>query len=227
MDSDRSRPWTFVALFCLLGSPVLLPAQGANFLGAVGGITTLSADSRAITSPETSRFSQYAPSNGATYWLFGGRHFNDYLSAQVSYGWNRNQIELTASEYVNGQYAYYVQDRQASQQSVIAEAMLYFRDRGSIVRPYLSAGFGAVHVTSDEERIESTEGDLPAPDEFSATEHGFRVAVGIDLALHDGWAFRYIFSETMMPNPISEELTPPGEHSMKKFQNLFGIVKSF
>jgi len=205
----------------------LLTAQGASFLGTVGGITTLSADSRAITSSDSSRFSQYAPKNGATFWLFGGRHFNDYFSAQVSYGWNRNRLELTASEYVNGQYAFYVQDRRATQQSVIAEGLLYFRGLNSRVRPYLSAGFGAVHVNSGERMIESSDGNLPAPDEFSATEHGFRVAVGIDLALHHGWAFRYTFSETMMPNPVSKELTPPGEHSLKKFQNLFGIVKSF
>jgi len=221
------RRWTTAALFCLLSSPALLQAQGASFLGAVGGITTLSADSRGITSSDSSRFSQYEPKNGATVWLFGGRHFNDYLSAQVSYGWNRNRLELTASEYVNGQYAFYVQDRRATQHSVIAEAMLYFRGLDSSVRPYLSAGFGAVHLKSNERMIESAEGTLPAPGEFSATKHGFRVAVGIDLALRDGWAFRYIFSETMMPNPISKALTPPGEHSLKKFQNLFGIVKSF
>src|SRR5215467_14070834 len=42
-----------------------------------------------------------------------------------------------------------------------------------------------------------------------------------------GWAFRYTFSETLSKNPISDRLSPPGQHSRKNFQNLFGFVRRF
>ena len=56
---------------------------------------------------------------------------------------------------------------------------------------------------------------------------GLNVPVGMDVNLGKGWAFRYTFSETISQNPISDRLSPPGQHSFKNFQNLFGFVKRF
>jgi len=67
----------------------------------------------------------------------------------------------------------------------------------------------------------------PPPAEFTSTAPALRVAVGIDLAIHSGWAFPYSFSETIRPNPVSERLIPPGDRNLANFQNLFGFVKAF
>jgi len=224
---NRFDRWLGTATLCTLVLPGILAGQGTSFFGAAGGITTLSSDSRSVVSPTSFQFSQYEADNGATLWVIGGWHFHDYLSAQASYGWNRNRLRLTATEYTDGEFDYYIQERQASQHSLIGELMLYFRNRNSRVRPYLSAGVGAVRIASGDGQIWDTEGTLAAPGGFSSTGPALRVAVGIDLAIKDGWAFRYMFSETIKGNPISAELTPAGGHSLKKFQNLFGLVKSF
>ena len=54
-----------------------------------------------------------------------------------------------------------------------------------------------------------------------------RVPVGIDVTVHRGWRIRYSFTENLSRNPISHELSPPGQHTFKNFQNLFGIVREF
>jgi hypothetical protein len=65
------------------------------------------------------------------------------------------------------------------------------------------------------------------PRQFSANMIALRVPVGIDVTLHERWALRYTFSETLSRNAISAELSPPGSHSLKNFQNLIGIVYRF
>lgn len=54
-----------------------------------------------------------------------------------------------------------------------------------------------------------------------------QVAVGIDIRLYHGWAFRYSFAETTRSNPISSHLSPPGNRMLANFRNLFGFVKYF
>jgi hypothetical protein len=89
-------------------------------------------------------------------------------------------------------------------------------------------GTGLVHFASSQERVEQTLGGpvLP-PQHFSANMIALHVPVGIDVKLGKGWAFRYTFSETLSKNPVSDRLSPPGQHSLKNFQNLFGVVKRF
>jgi hypothetical protein len=96
------------------------------------------------------------------------------------------------------------------------------------VRPYLSVGTGLVHLSSSEERLNQLLGaaSLP-PQKFSANVIALHVPVGIDVNLSSGWAFRYSFSETLSKNPISDRLSPAGLHSLKNFQNLFGLVRRF
>ena len=68
--------------------------------------------------------------------------------------------------------------------------------------------------------------ELP-PLEFASNVFALRVPVGMDVNLGNGWALRYTFSETLSENPISDRLSPPGQHSLKNFENLFGVVKQF
>jgi len=65
------------------------------------------------------------------------------------------------------------------------------------------------------------------PQHFSANMLLLHVPVGIDVKLGKGWTFRYTFSETLSKNPISDRLSPPGQHSLKNFQNLFGFIRQF
>ncbi len=120
------------------------------------------------------------------------------------------------------------QIRTSSQHGVLGDLLVFFRNRRSSARPYLSVGAGFVRLRSTEVSINSIVGAprLP-PKQFTSTAPALRVAVGIDLALGRGWAFRYSFSETIRNNPISAQLSPPGRRHLANFQNLFGFVKNF
>ena len=208
--------------------PPLIAAQGSYFAGALGGISTLSADGRSVTTQTSSDPSLYKPENGPTFQVFAGRHLTDYVSVEGDYGWNRNSLTLTASESSDTGNVFYEQSRRASQHSVLGELLVYFRKRKSRVRPYLSAGGGVVHIVSTQASTQQVIGASElAPGEFSSTKPALRVAVGIDVLLKGGWAFRFTFSETIRQNAISAQLRPPGERNLANFQNLFGIVKQF
>ena len=89
-------------------------------------------------------------------------------------------------------------------------------------------GLGAARFKSDSGELSLVRGALSLPpDRFSSTMVTLRVAVGIDLALTRGWAFRYSFLEAIQQNPISPQLTLPGQRNLAGFQNLFGFVKTF
>jgi hypothetical protein len=128
----------------------------------------------------------------------------------------------------NGGQQSYQETRSSSQQSVIGDLLIYFRKRGSRLRPFLSVGTGFVHLASSEQQINQLIGApvLP-PQHFSSNMAALHVPVGIDVKLVKGWAFRYSFSETLSGNPVSANLSPPGLHNLQNFQNLFGIIKQF
>ena len=217
----------FLLLACLLSTPVAGAAQVRYYAGAMGGITTLKADGRSVITPDLSQISLYKPENGPTATVFGGAHLNNYLSLEASYTWNRNRLALTSTRQSSEAFDYYEQHRESSEHGVAGEVLLYFRGQDSFVRPYLSAGVGLIHLTSGDSRISSTEGTLPAPGALSSTDVALRVNVGIDVTIHDGWAFRFSFRETIRHNPVSAAMTPPGERDLAQFQNLFGFVKTF
>ena len=197
-------------------------------MGALAGISTLSADGRTRITPDSTQISLYKPENGPTFMAVGGRHLGDHLSLQGSYGWNRNDVTLTSSQSAGEANVFTEQARTATQHSMLGELLLYFRGRGGFARPYLSAGAGLVRLSSPEGSIRSIQGTPQlAPGAFHSTALAFRVAVGIDLFIKHGWAFRFTFSETIRKNAISEQLTPPGQRNLAHFQNLFGLVKHF
>ncbi len=106
--------------------------------------------------------------------------------------------------------------------------LVYFRQRQSRLRPYLSVGTGVVHFSSFQQRVDLVAGSPSLPSQrFSSNLIALHVPVGMDVKLRGGWMFRYSFSETLTKNPISDHLSPPGPHSLKNFQNLFGIIKRF
>lgn len=210
------------------GWSLAVPAQAQVYVGVLGGVATLSGDARSSLSPDTSAFSSYDPANGGAVEVLVGKHFSDYITIQANYIWNSNGLTLTSAAFSNGTLQGFRETRSSSQQSLIGDLLVYFRKRDSRLRPYLSVGTGMVHFASSQERIEQLIGtpDLPAP-HFTANMIALHVPVGIDVRLGRSWAFRYTFSETLSKNPISDRLSPPGQHSLKNFQNLFGFVKQF
>lgn len=198
------------------------------FVGVVGGISTLSADARTISTASGFEASLYKPENGPAVNLLAGVHVTDYFSTQANYIWNRNTLTTASVQIGDGIAAFVEERRQSRQHALIGDALLYFRNRGSWARPYLSAGVGFVRFKTAGPTLLSARGVTQRPPaRFESTDPALRVAVGIDLGSTAGWAFRYSFSETIGGNPVSGRLSPPGERNLANFQNLFGAIRSF
>jgi hypothetical protein len=206
------------------------PLRAADdfYAGGIAALATLSADGRSIVSSTTSQVSLYKPENGPAVNLFFGRYLGNYVSVQGNYIWNSNKLMFASSGVLPQGTSFYQETRSSSQASVIGDALVFFRDRRSLLRPYLSCGAGVVHVRSSLQKLDfvSRSAILP-PLDFSANTAGLRVAVGIDVKLRYGFSLRYSFSETISANPISEQLSPPGQRWLKNLQNLWGFVKNF
>ncbi len=205
-----------------------LCAAGDYYAGGIAAIATLSADGRSIVSSTESQVSLYKPENGPAVNIFLGRYLGNYLSVQGNYIWNSNDLTFVSGGVWPQRTSFYKETRSSSQASIIGDVLVFFRDRRSLVRPYLSAGTGVVHVQSSQRKLDFIYGSpiLP-PRDFSASTPGIRIAVGIDVKLRYGFSFRYSFSETISSNLISDQLSPPGQRSLKNFQNLWGFVKNF
>jgi outer membrane protein with beta-barrel domain len=217
-----------VAILLFLAGTCPAPALAQLYGGVLGGVSTLSGDARSLLNPGSTAFSSYDPSNGGAVEVLMGKHFSDYFSAQASYIWNSNDLTLTAASFNNGMQVGYQERRSSSQQSLIGDVLVYFRGRNSRLRPYLSVGTGFVHFASTQERLQQLVGTPALPPQgFSSNAIVLNVPVGIDVSLGRGWAFRYTFSETISQNPISDRLSPPGQHTFKNFENLFGFIRRF
>lgn len=207
-------------------SQVPILAQATPFAGALGGVATLSADARSLSTSQGLNVSLYKPENGPALNIVGGVHLNRYLSVQASYVWNRNTLTLSSSS--SGSNSFYEERRKSSQQAILFDLLVYFRRRDDRLRPYLSAGTGVVHFSSTRQN-EVAIGGNPAlpPTRFASTRPALRVAVGMDVALTHRLALRYSFGETIRHNDVSAQLAPPGKRNLANFQNLFGLLVRF
>lgn len=196
-----------------LALTVLCGAQPAWYVAGLGGIATLSADTR---SPASSSIAVafYEPDNGAAWNLAVGRHLNDWFTVQANYIGNRNRLQWT---YVGDNLRMTFPYRTA-QHAGVADLLLYFRDRRDWVRPYLSGGIGAAH----------TQADLRVPElerKETSVDAVMRVAVGVDVRLKGNLRFRYSFGESLSGNPFAGPV--PAKKAFMNFQNLFGAVWYF
>jgi hypothetical protein len=188
-------------------------AQPSWYVAGLGGIATLSGDTRTPASgPITVAF--YEPENGAAWNFAAGRHLNDWFSIQGNYIGNRNRLQWTFfGDNLRSAFPY-----RTAQHAGVADLLLYFRDRRNWVRPYLSAGIGSAH----------TRADLSGP-QFSRQETSvdvlMRVAVGVDVLLKGSLRFRYSFSESISDNPFAGPA--PSNKVFMNFQNLFGAAWYF
>jgi len=199
-----------------------------NFVGAMGGLSTLSGDGRSIVNGGSTAVSLYKPENGLTAMLFGGRHFSDWVGAQLSYASNGNDLLLTSVAVDAGAERSYEQARRARMHALVAELMVYFRGRESRIRPYLSAGPGYSRISTKAGSVPVSKGIVSLPPLESATGSvALRVAVGMDVRLSKRLWLRYSFAETIQRNAVSKLLTPVGQRNLANFQNLFGVQWGF
>ena len=222
------RTTTVIALVLVVGLCWAIPVHGQLYVGVLGGVSSLSGDARSTFISSASAFSSYDPKNGGAFELLAGKHLSDYFTVQGNYIRNANKLTLSSGSFLNNEQQGYVATRSSSQDTLIAAVLVYFRNRDSRLRPYLSVGTGLVHLSSSEGHLEQSVGTpmLP-PRNFSANVIGLHVPVGIDVNVGKGWAFRYTFSETISKNPIVDRLTPSPQHAFKNFLNLFGFIKQF
>jgi len=198
------------------------------FIAAQGGVSALSGDAGTLfaVSPFASSTvaSLYKPENGPAASVSAGAHFNNWVSAQFAYTWNRNAVELQG---IRGE-SFFAWPQTLSQHALVGDAMLYFRPRRSRLRPYLSTGIAAIRFHRDTAGSIRQSGAFALPTTPQTSwRPGMRVAVGIDIMFGRGWGFRYSFGETLSKNPVSGALTPPAPRNLMNFQNLFGVVKYF
>lgn len=215
-------------LIALVLSAGCAHAQSRVYAGVAGGVATLSADAAtSLTSGETA-VALYTPLNGPALNLFGGVHVSDVVSLQGNYVVNRNNLTVFSTRITAAGEDSAEERRDSTQHAVIGDVLVYFRDRQSRVRPYLSGGAGIGFFRSTQKSVDIRHGAGTAlTPRFTSTAPSFRVAVGMDIRVRRGWIFRYSFSETLRANPLSERLSPPGKRNLANFQNLFGFAKLF
>jgi hypothetical protein len=226
--SAKTRHARLLAALLLLGFMPNGFAQNGLYGGLQAGVSTLSGDAASTLSTSAADFSSYNPQNGIALSVIFGNDLSEYVSLQADYIYNRNRLTLASGAFANGTLNSDREERSSSQQNLIGDVLVYFRGRQSRLRPYLSVGTGLVHFSSFQQRVDLIAGSpsLP-PQSFSSNLVALHVPVGMDVKLRAGWMFRYSFSETLTKNPISDQLSPPGPHSLKNFQNLFGIIRRF
>ncbi len=208
--------------------PTLLLAQRPMYIGALGGLATLSGDGSSNVTATSAATSLYDPQNGGAASLFWGWHLFKYVSVQGNYIWNRNDLTLTATLSNPPASSFYKQPMVSTENAFIGDVLLYFRPRGDRIRPYLSQGGGVLLFSSHPNGGAISSGSLLAlPGNSSSVFPGSRTAVGLDVRVAHAWFFRYTFGENISHNPVSAQLSPPGQRLLKNFQNLFGMYRTF
>ena len=197
------------------------------FTGVAVGIATLAADARSEITSSGADVSLYKPETGPALNIFVGSHVHEYLTVQGNYVWNRNDVTLTSVRATDSGPSFYDAPRVSSQHAFIGDLLVYFRERRSAIRPYLSAGVGVVRFQTAARGSDNVRNAALPPATPVASHAVLRVAVGLDMSLGGGWGVRYSFSEGLSSNPISAQLSPAGQRSLANFQNLFGVVRSF
>jgi hypothetical protein len=208
--------------------PSLVFAQRSIYIGASGGVATLSGDGSAVITSSSAASSLFDPRNGIAASVFFGVHVWNYVSLQGNYVWNRNDVQLVSTLGAPNELAFYRQPESVTQNAFLGDVLVYFRKRASRIRPYLSEGAGFVHISSRFDTGGIAHGTLTLPPaSFTDVSPALRSWVGLDLRLRRGWYFRYSFGETITRNWFGSQLSPSERRIPKNFQNLFGAYREF
>ncbi len=161
-------------------------------------------ESTAASRRQGANVSLYKPENGAALNILAGIQVQEYVALQANYIWNQNALMVVAAHDTAGGPSFFEQPFVSAQHAVVGDLLLYFRNRTSGVRPYLSVGAGVVRLETIARAGGRGEGLAPPPG-----SRGFRpvlrVAVGLDFAVGHAWRLRYSFSESVSGNPIAED----------------------
>ena len=221
------RP-ALAAVILLTLLPRLSTAQESGyFVGVIGGSVQLSGDPTTIVTPAGFATSVYKPETGLAVNAFVGRHIREYVTLQANYTWNRNDVGFFAARGTATESLFFEQPHSTSHHTFIADLLVYFRERSSRVRPYLSGGLGLLRLSAERQPGLIDGGLRPPPAMFTTIDVTSRVAVGVDVPVGDGWSVRYSFSENLGPNPLSRQLEPQGTRGLMNFQNLVGVMREF
>jgi Outer membrane protein beta-barrel domain len=213
-------------MFCLATAVAGAQENRRVSVGAVAGVSTLSADARSEITTGGADVSLYKPENGPALNVFVGMHVREYVTLQANYIWNRNRLALASVRSTDLGQSFYEQPRTSSQHAIVGDLLVYFRERRSVVRPYLSVGAGIVRFETLADGPARSRNVVPPAETLRARRATLRVAVGLDLTVGRGWSVRYSFSESVSGNPISAQLSPRGQRNLANFQNLFGVVRA-
>jgi hypothetical protein len=216
-----------IVVLLATGTTAIAQDERRAFAGVLVGVSTLSADGRAVTSLPEAMISLYKPENGGAVNALAGFHLTRFLTLQGNYVWNRNDLTLVSSTVSPLGSGVYEQQRRSAQHAGVGDLLVYFRPLGSAIRPYLGTGLCVFRFASPVASASMAASLEPPSGEIRSTKVALRSHVGIDFALSPRLAFRYSFSETISRNPISPHLAPPGQRPLANFQNLFGIVSRF
>lgn len=227
LNHCRIRYLPLAFAITLVSVPAAAEDERHNFVGALFGVSALSADARSVTTCADAAVSLYEPKNGPALNIFAGVHIAQYLSIQANWIWNRNDLTLFSSFTAPQAGGFYEQRRHSRQHAVVLDGLIYFRRLDSAIRPYLGTGLSVLHFSSEAATGSAARGLTLPSGRIASTRIGLRSHVGIDFKLSRHLAFRYSFSETISGNPISPSLTPPGRRGLMNFQNLFGFVSQF
>jgi Outer membrane protein beta-barrel domain len=204
------------------------PTKGMFYAGGLGGIATLSGDGSAVVTPSSASTSLFDPKNGGAGEVFFGIHLLKYVSLQADYVWNRNNVVLVSTSGDSSLLNFFRQPESVTQNAFLGNVLVYFRKRGSRVRPYLSEGGGAVRIHTDLSGGAIVEGSPVLPPASSDhTSIALRTSVGIDVRIRGHWYFRYSFGETIARNTLGDQVSPAQHRIPKNFQNLFGFYFQF
>ncbi len=217
-----------VAALLLATLPSPSTAQDSGyFVGVISGSSQLSGDPSSIVDAAGFATSVYKPETGPAVNAFVGIHLREYVTLQVNYTWNRNDVAFFASRGTATESRFYQQPHATTHHTFIGDVLVYFRERSSRIRPYLSGGLGLLRLSSERRPGLIDGGLMPPPPTFTATDFTSRVAVGADIAVGNGWSIRYSFSENLGRNPLSRQLDPQGVRGLMNFQNLVGVMREF
>ena len=146
--SARMHRIVIGAAIMSVSRPQLAEAQQNRrvFVGAVAGVSTLSADARSEITTDGADVSLYKPENGPALNVLLGMHVREDVTVQANYIWNRNDLALTSVRSTARGPSFYEQPQTSSQHAIVGDLLVYFREQRSVVRPYLSVGVGVVRL---------------------------------------------------------------------------------
>ena len=239
IHANKMRHWILlICLLTILFSPAA--AQPTTYVGAIGGIATLSADAGSRGTAQALSLSSYAPANGGALNVFAGVHHGYRTDGLVPSDNNECVgVPSCVSTTLPATTVPALGRATATFQCPPAQPNLWNWD--SAMHEYISVKMTAVDQSTvtvegtnaldrpvayfvEEEQVTSDPTVLTLKSEHRPiyTSH-----VGIDLRLARKLDFRYSFSEMIGHNEISKHLAPPAPRGLANFQNLFGFVVRF